>query len=118
MPDDSTEDAEIHRVRREVRSFKHHALVYFTVIGSLMILNLLGGGGFWFIWPAVVWGAFLGLHAMSVFGAEIGQEWEDRMVEKVLERRRQAGAAPKHEAPPQQPPKPAPPSNDGPPPTP
>ena len=39
-----TTDAEVHRVRSEVRRFKEHVLVYVAVLAVLVLANLVAGG--------------------------------------------------------------------------
>jgi len=99
------EDAEVRRIRREVRGFKQHALTYLCVNGFLFLISILGGH-FWFVWPAAAWGVGLVLHAMSVFGADVGREWEERMVDHIVERRRQTAQEGTPRRP--EPPRPAP----------
>jgi fatty acid desaturase len=52
------------------RRFGQHALVYAAVIGFLVVIWALTdfGGYFWPIWPALVWGVGLGVHAWMVYG--------------------------------------------------
>jgi hypothetical protein len=89
MPSDQERDnAERDRVRHKVRALRQHILVYLIVMGGLLLVNLLSGRPFWVIWPAFGWGIGLAFHAADVFGFEIGREWEDRMVERIMRGRR------------------------------
>jgi hypothetical protein len=84
-------DPEVQRARWEVRRFKQHLLTYVAVVGVLFVVNLLSGGWpghVWFFWIALIWGIFLALQAAHLFGDDIGREWEQRMVDKVVARRR------------------------------
>ena len=54
-------------VRRRARWFRHVA-VYAIGIGGLALIDLVSGGGLsWFLYPAIVWGVGLGIHALSAF---------------------------------------------------
>src|ERR1700685_1254522 len=91
-----TGDAHADRVRAEVRRFKEHVLVYVLVLGVLVVANLVVGGfwyaHFWLFWIALIWGVFIVLQGVRLFGDDIGRDWEDRMVSHVMARRR--GEAP------------------------
>src|ERR1041385_2868713 len=110
----SDTDPDVQRVRYEVRRFRQHFVTYIAVIGVLFIVNLLTGGfwfgHWWFFWVAMIWGVILALEAAHLFGEDIGREWEDRMVDQVIaRRRRQASGTYKTYTPPP-PPTPPPPS--------
>lgn len=86
MSRDDYEDDERH-VRAEVRRFKQHLLSYGIVIGMLFLINLMTGGEFWFLWIAFFWGIAIAFQAARLFSDDIGQEWEDRTVARIMERR-------------------------------
>jgi fatty acid desaturase len=52
------------------RRFQRHALIYAVVIGLLVVIWALTNFGnyFWPIWPALLWGIALAIHAWTVFG--------------------------------------------------
>jgi hypothetical protein len=52
------------------RRFQRHALIYAVVIGLLVVIWALTNFGnyFWPIWPALLWGIALGIHAWTVYG--------------------------------------------------
>ncbi len=58
--------------RRRLRGFAIHLAVYFVVMIAGVTVNLvLAPGELWFVFPLVVWGAPLALHAayaMGLFG--------------------------------------------------
>ncbi len=91
MPYSDT-DPDVQRVRYEVRRFRQHFITFVAVIGVLFIVNVLTGGfwfgHWWFFWIALIWGVILALEAAHLFGDDIGREWEDRMVDQVVARRR------------------------------
>ena len=114
-----TTDAEVHRVRSEVRRFKEHVLVYVAVLAVLVLANLVAGGmwyaHFWLFWIALIWGVLIALQGIRLFGHDIGRDWEDRMVNHVMAARRneprppprQSGTAPRPQpSPPPRPPAP------------
>ncbi|MFL5238654.1 MAG: 2TM domain-containing protein [Rhizomicrobium sp.] len=106
-------DPDVQRVRYEVRRFRQHFITYVAVIGVLFIVNALTGGfwfgHWWFFWIALIWGVILALEAAHLFGDDIGREWEDRMVDQVVARRRRqaAGTAYRPYTPPEPPSAPA-----------
>jgi hypothetical protein len=54
------------------RRFQRHALIYAVVVGLLVVIWALTNFGnyFWPIWPALVWGIALAIHAWTVFGQQ------------------------------------------------
>lgn len=86
------DDIERNRVRYEVHQFKNHLLTYLAVIGVMFLANIVGGwwwdGNFFFFWVALIWGIVLVVQASRLFGGHIGREWEDRMVDYIMARRR------------------------------
>ncbi len=115
-----TTDAEVHRVRSEVRRFKEHVLVFVAVMAVLVLANIIAGGiwyaHFWLFWIALVWGVLIALQAIRLFGHDFGRDWEDRMVNHVMAARRneprpppprQPGSPRPQPAPPPRPPTPA-----------
>jgi 2TM domain len=52
------------------RRFQRHALIYVVVIGLFVVIWAVTnfGGYFWPIWPALVWGIALAIHAWTVYG--------------------------------------------------
>jgi hypothetical protein len=95
MPYSDT-DPDVQRVRYEVRRFRQHFITFVAVIGVLFLVNLVTGGfwfgHWWFFWIALIWGVILALEAAHLFGDDIGREWEDRMVDQVVARRRRQAA--------------------------
>ena len=88
MTHDPRDDAERRYIRRRVRGLRHHILIYLCVIGGLVVVGALGGRSEWVIWPALGWGIAIAAHAVSVFGVDIGRDWEDKLVEHLMARRR------------------------------
>ncbi len=74
--------------------FKNHLSTYFAVIGVMFLANIVGGwwwgGGFFFFWVTLIWGVVLAVQASRLFGSHLGREWEDRMVDHIMARRRGA----------------------------
>lgn len=58
-----TERASRRSVRRRMR-FIRHAMAYIVVVGTLAVVDALGGGGWWFFYVAGLWGIALALHGM------------------------------------------------------
>jgi hypothetical protein len=101
-------DPDVQRVRYEVRRFRQHFITFLAVIGVLFIVNVLTGGfwfgHWWFFWIALIWGVILALEAAHLFGDDFGREWEDRMVDQVVARRRRQAAGASYRYTPPQPP--------------
>jgi len=51
------------RVRRQMR-FLRHLTVYLVVVAGLFLIDLAGGGRWWFYWVAGLWGIVLALHGL------------------------------------------------------
>lgn len=102
-------------VREEVRRFKQHLLTYLVVVGAMFLINFVTGGfwhgNFWFFWVAFFWGIAIAFQAARLFGDDFGREWEDRMVDRILSRRRRTPppASPPPSPPPSAPEPPEPP---------
>ncbi len=78
---------------QELKGFYAHAAMYLLANAALAVLNLAtlkkNDGIVWFIWPLIGWGIALGVHAISVFGIGrfLGKDWEQRQIQKELDRR-------------------------------
>lgn len=44
--------------------FIRHATVYAVVMTALLTMDWIGRGGWWFFYPAALWGIFLALHGL------------------------------------------------------
>jgi len=78
---------------QEVKGFYAHVAMYLLTNVALAVLNLAtlkkNDGIIWFIWPLIGWGIALAVHALSVFGIGrfLGKNWEQRQIQKELDRR-------------------------------
>ncbi len=83
-------DDPVRRARRRAvaeASFWGHATVYLSVITFLAFINLMTGGGPWFLWPAFGWGIGIFSHYMGVFGSRLIRErFFDPAVEREVRR--------------------------------
>ncbi len=86
------EDHDEQHVRAEVRRFKQHLLTYATVVGALFLINVMSGGfwsgDWWFLWVALFWGIAIAFQAARLFGDDVGRDWENRTVDRIMARRR------------------------------
>lgn len=76
---------------RDVKGFYSHLLSYVVVIGALSIYNLVYSPDyFWAGWAAFGWGIGVLSHGLAVFEifSLFGPEWEQRQVQKYLDRNR------------------------------
>lgn len=85
------QDERLQRARarvEEIKGFYIHLLVFLAMNGVLLVLDLVSGGGYWFYWPALIWGAGLAAHAVAVVaeGGLFGPRWEARKIRKIMER--------------------------------
>ena len=46
-----------------------HATIFVLVNATLLLIDALTPGSWWFFWPLAVWGVALGAHALIVLGA-------------------------------------------------
>jgi len=82
------------RVRKRVkniREFYTHIVVYLMVNALLVVIWHFTGGGFpWFVFVLGGWGIGIVLHWYTVFIEEglLGKNWEDKKVEKLMEKER------------------------------
>jgi hypothetical protein len=78
---------------QEVKGFYAHVAMYLLTNVALAVLNLAtlakNDGIVWFVWPLIGWGIALAVHALSVFGIGrfLGRDWEQRQIQKELDRR-------------------------------
>lgn len=83
--------AEILAVKQKVKrkaEFFQHLSVYFVTNLLLFIINMLTSDSMWFYWPLCGWGIFVVFHAFYAFvGGFFGNEWQERQVQRELERR-------------------------------
>ena len=88
----SPEEEATRRARRRAAaeaSFYAHAVAYAAVMVLLMFINLMTGGGPWFLWPAFGWGIGLCSHFMGVFGSRaLKERFFDPALERELRRER------------------------------
>jgi fatty acid desaturase len=82
MPEDDAR-RRAHRRATAEAAFFGHLMTYLAVIALLAFINLVTGGGPWFLWPAFGWGIGLFSHFMSLFGSRMVRE---RFFEPALER--------------------------------
>lgn len=75
------------RVRR-IRKFYSHFTSWIVFSIFFVFLNITTGGPeFWAIFPIMGWGIGVLFHAISVFGLPgLGKDWEERLIERELER--------------------------------
>jgi hypothetical protein len=96
---DDAERRELRQIRLEVRrklNFYRNAFTFFVVVAILALVNWLTSDYWWVAWVAGIWGGFLALDFLRDFvGPSIwGRNVEERMVERELERRRNAAEDP------------------------
>lgn len=74
---------------KEIKGFYGNLLSYCLVIPFLIFVNLTTMPKYhWFYWPMFGWGIGLASHAFQVFG--IGRNWEEKQIQKILDKDKQA----------------------------
>jgi hypothetical protein len=89
--DSTSRDPRFQRAQRrfgELKGFYTHLVVFAVVNTGLFLIDLAGGGNWWFYWVLLGWGVGLAIHAAVVFGIEgpRGHSWEDRKVRELMNR--------------------------------
>ena len=82
------------RARRRVgirMGFYIHALVFVLVNGGLWLIDLLGGGPHWAVFPLFGWGIGLAAHGVVTFLALQGDGLRERMLRREIESLRKRG---------------------------
>jgi hypothetical protein len=84
---------------KKMKDFYGHFTSYLIMSVFFIFINLFTSRGyFWAIWPILGWGIGIAFHAMDVFGFPgIGKDWEERQLEKEMDRLRDHEAAKKWE---------------------
>ncbi len=69
----------------ELKGFYSNLISYCLIIPFLAFINFYGSPEYlWFFWPMIGWGIGLSFHALGVYG--IGRNWEEKQIQKILER--------------------------------
>lgn len=73
---------------KELKDFYWNLSSYLIVNAFLTFLDLFDGSLDWVYWPILGWGMGILFHAIEVFGKFNTSRWEDRQIQKELERRK------------------------------
>ena len=69
----------------ELKGFYGNLISYCIFIPFLFFINWKTSPGYyWAFWPMLGWGIGVAAHAFQVFG--IGKDWEERQIQKYLEK--------------------------------
>lgn len=71
---------------REKRKFFSHLGTWGIMSIFFILLNIFSSNVFWAIFPILGWGIGVALHGFSVFGKTFGEEWEQRQLEKEIDK--------------------------------
>ena len=84
---------------KEKRRLYQHFLFFLVGAVILILLNVVFEYGIdvkpfgldWFVWAIILWGILLLLHAFNVFVTNkfLGKDWENRQIEKLVEKQRE-----------------------------
>lgn len=69
----------------ELKGFYSNLISYVIIIPFLAFINYYTSPQYlWFIWPMLGWGFGLSIHALKTYG--IGRNWEEKQIQKILDR--------------------------------
>lgn len=74
---------------KRIKLFYLHFIVYLVVNLIIFIFNITTSSEYlWFIWPVLIWGAFILADAFSVFGFDkiFGKDWEEKKIKRIMEK--------------------------------
>lgn len=74
---------------KEKRKFYSHLLTWGIMSVFFILLNLFTTNVFWAIFPILGWGIGLAFHGIKVFSINYGDEWEEREIQKEMDKLRQ-----------------------------
>lgn len=71
----------------KLKDFYIHSAVYVLVNVGLIAVNFINDPGrLWFYWVLGGWGIGLLFHALSVYGRNLGKDWEEIKINEIIER--------------------------------
>lgn len=84
---------------RQKRRLYQHFILFLIGATALILLNVFFEVGRdvkplgldWFVWVIILWGIIFFLHVFNVFVTNkfLGKDWEDRQIERLVEKQRQ-----------------------------
>ena len=86
----NTEDRKYQKALRRVRRMKGfyaHLVSYILVNLLLFLIDIMTSPDvLWFFWPLFGWGIGIVMHGLFVFGFGnwLGQEWEEKKIEEIM----------------------------------
>ena len=86
----NTEDRKYQKALRRVKRMKGfyaHLVSYVLVNLLLFLINITTSPDvLWFYWPLFGWGIGIVMHGLFVFGFGnwLGQEWEEKKIEEIM----------------------------------
>ena len=69
-----------------------HFFVFAVINGGLFLINWAtrgDGGGWWFVWPTLIWSVALLVHVIATVFPVFSESWVDRKARQLAERGRQ-----------------------------
>jgi hypothetical protein len=88
---ESPEAQALRRARKQVKALRGwyvHLSVFMLVNLMLLLMNLMIGRGYWFVWSSLWWGVGLMIHGLVVWSkiGAFGKDWEERKIREYMER--------------------------------
>ena len=62
---------------------RRHRNAFFVVVGSLTLINIVVGGGWWAIWPLLIWALLYFFHLCLVQATNVDDEWVDERTDDL-----------------------------------
>jgi len=56
-----------------------------------LLLNIFTSNHFWAIFPILGWGIAVAIHALRIFSASYGDDWEERQIQKEIAKIKRSG---------------------------
>lgn len=89
--DEQTSYQEAKKRVEKIKGFYIHLVCYVLANTFLIAINLLTSSMYlWFIWPLMGWSIGILIHAITVFGGLWGKSWEERKIQEIMEKEKQA----------------------------
>jgi len=71
---------------KDKRRFYTHVISWAIMSVFFILLNIFTSNFFWAIFPILGWGIMLAFHGIRVFSTVYGDVWEEREIEKEMEK--------------------------------
>jgi len=77
--------------REPYRFLKLHLWLFSSAVAVLVVGNLVAGTDTWLVWPALIWGFVVVLHALYAKSVRVDSRWAEQRARDVAETACDAG---------------------------